>query len=47
MEVRVKRDADARLGSGALRDVHIIGAAHADVGHVEHVPARLRKQTGG
>jgi hypothetical protein len=44
MEVRVQRDADARFGSSSLQDVPIIGAAHADFGHVDHVPAGLRKQ---
>ena len=47
MEVRVKRDADARLGSGSLQDIHIISAAHADFGHVNHVPASLHQQSGG
>jgi hypothetical protein len=43
MEIRVERDADARFGSGSLQDVHIISAAHADFGYVDHVPTSLRQ----
>ena len=47
MEIRVKRDADARLGTGARQHIRIRRAAHADFGHMDHVPAGLRQQAGG
>src|ERR1700733_409611 len=47
MEICVERDANARFGSGMLQDVDIISAAQSDLGHMDHVPANLNKQSGG
>ena len=47
MEIRVKRDADARLGAGARQHIRIRRAAHADFRHVDHVPPSLGQQTSG
>ena len=47
MEVRVERDADALLRSGSLQDGDVIGAAHSDIGYVNHIPAGLNEDAGG
>ena len=44
MGIRIERDADAPLGSGMSHDIDIVGATHADLGHMDHVPTRPHKQ---
>jgi hypothetical protein len=47
MEIRVKRDADASVGSGTFQDFNILSAAHANFGHMDNVPTGLREQRRG
>lgn len=47
VEIRIKCDADARLGPPPLQNGCIVGATHPDFRHMNHVPSAPLQQAGG